>query len=441
MRRKIFSIRRTLLYLTILAGFIGFSLRFFVINLGPFSIFPYRVLLPLLWLISLLYVFINHGKISINHIKIKPYIWFLMLWFSYAVLSLIWAASPIDAAKEIIILFMGISTIFFVVYYFTDIEHLKLLYYLWLLALVASTGVGIWNCVTGQTLIPGEYVIRLPGGRFGPTSFYAFPNNFAVFLSLSIPFALTFIRYYNRFIARFLFVVVLLLAFLLLIATTARSCYLAVLSSIVFWFLFLLKPKAKFRVLAIASLIILLLFISFTKNVLYIYSIVYEQLASIGSTWEIQGTSLYLRINMIKNGLHFLIKSWGVGVGSGNAEYYMSHLSVYDVGGNPYVHNWWIQILTNYGIFIFGCYIAFYINLFLNLYRAHCKLVDSREKMICEALLIGMVAFFFAGMSTGTITYFIPQWIFFAFALAFLNYYRIKPRIVSSHGAIGTSHA
>lgn len=436
MKRKTFSFRIALLYLAIFSGFIGSSLPFLMIDLGPFSLFPYRVFVITLWLISLLYVFMNRGKVSINHIKIKPYIRFLVLWFSYAVLSLIWAVSRIDATVEIFFLFMGMSIILFVVYYFADIEQFKLFYYLWLLILVLSIGMGIRDFVIGQTLSPGGNVIQF-GNEFAPRSFYKFQNFFSVFLALGIPFALTFIRYHKKLTTRFLFVGVLLLAFFLLIATVARSCYLAIFSSIVFWVLFLIKWKVKFKMLVILSLVILLLFISpLNHTIQNIYYTIITQITSIGTIISNPGPSLRFRINAIKNSLIFLVKSLGFGVGAGNVEYYMTHFSVYDVNENAYVHNWWIQILTNYGIFIFGCYITFYLKLFLNLYRAYAKLKDNQEKMICEALLMGMVGFFFAGMSNGTIIYFAPQWIFFAFALGFLNCYKIKQRSVSNHRVI-----
>lgn len=422
--KRTVSVKKTLLHLTILTGFVGSS--FFVIDLGPFSLFPYRILLSILWFLFLLDVFINQGKVSFNYIKIKPYIWFLVLWFSYAVLTLGWSASPVDAAKEIITLFKGISIIFFVIFYFTNIEDLKLFYNSWLLALVVSIGIGMWNNFTGQSLNPDWIVFGWAEGKFAPTSLYAFPNIFAVFLCLGIPFILTFTMYHNKLISRFLGVSVLLLAFYLLIATVTRSAYLAVFSSLIFWFLFLLKLKSKFKMIAMAGLIIFLLFASFPEFVQSIIGVIRAEIASIFGEKRFLDASMYWRINMIKNSLLFLINSWGFGVGAGNIGYYMSYFSVYDTGGNPYVHNLWAQILATYGIFIFGCYIAFYISLIVNLYRAHSKLIDNVEKMTCEALLMGLVAFFFAGMSTGTIMDFAPKWIFFAFVLSFLNYYKIK---------------
>jgi len=51
------------------------------------------------------------------------------------------------------------------------------------------------------------------------------------------------------------------------------------------------------------------------------------------------------------------------------------------------------------------------------------------EKMICEALLVSMVGFFVASMSSSSILAFKPQWLLFAFALSFINYFHRKKEI------------
>jgi small-conductance mechanosensitive channel len=49
---------------------------------------------------------------------------------------------------------------------------------------------------------------------------------------------------------------------------------------------------------------------------------------------------------------------------------------------------------------------------------------DKFNKMISEALLVSLVAFFFASVSSSSIMTSKPQWFLFAFALAFLNLQR-----------------
>jgi len=397
-----------------------------MISLGPFSLFPYRFFLILLWLIFLLNIFKRKGQVSIKNIKVIPYLRFFILWFFYAVLSLFWAAAPMFALREIVLLFIEISMIFFVVYYFTDIKSFKLFYNLWLLIIVISIGFSLWNYFVGNNPMPNIISLTI-GNTFAPKSFYKFQNFFSIFLALSIPFVLTFIKYHKRPILRLFFVGILLLAVILLLLTLARSCYLAVFSSIVFWMLFTTKRVISSKTLLKISLAILILFILFQNQYIQaLYHLINEQITSLDSGVSNVGSSVNLRLNAIKNSLLFFKNSWGLGVGAGNVEYYMVHFGIYNVNNNPYVHNWWVEILTNYGIFIFGYYITLYVKLFLDLYKVYAKLTSNQEKMICETLLMGMVGFPLASLSNGTIIYFAPQWIFFAFVIGFLNYTKIK---------------
>lgn len=43
------------------------------------------------------------------------------------------------------------------------------------------------------------------------------------------------------------------------------------------------------------------------------------------------------------------------------------------------MHNWWIEILTGYGVLIFGAYLLYYAKLFIDFYRNYIK---NREKKV-----------------------------------------------------------
>ena len=132
---------KILLYLVIITAFFGSA--FFSINIGSFHLFPFRIFLLVLWVIFLAFVIINKGILKTSHIKVNYYILFLGTWLFYAVLSLVWSDSLVDAARHIIFLFLGISMIFFVVYYFTKLEDFKRLYYIWVLMLLPMIALGL----------------------------------------------------------------------------------------------------------------------------------------------------------------------------------------------------------------------------------------------------------------------------------------------------------
>jgi len=82
-------------------------------------------------------------------------------------------------------------------------------------------------------------------------------------LLLTLPMVLAWIRYYPKLIVRVLGVTVFTAGLWLLILTTSRSCYLAVLTGLVFWFLFLLRWNKKIKALALTALVCVLFVVAF----------------------------------------------------------------------------------------------------------------------------------------------------------------------------------
>jgi len=120
MKLRSFSIQRFILYLTIISAFTG--TLWLSIEAGPIQIFPYRILLILMWVLFVGTIFINHGSLNISHIKVKRYLQFFALWFAYAFFSIMWAEDQVAAFRNIIFLFTGISIIFFLVYFTYDLK-------------------------------------------------------------------------------------------------------------------------------------------------------------------------------------------------------------------------------------------------------------------------------------------------------------------------------
>jgi len=421
---KDIQIIKTSLYLTIISGVIGAA--FLAVDIGAFSLFPYRILLLSLWLFVLICI-VYRGRLNISHIRVKPYIYFLMFWIFYAILSIAWAASSIDAIRDIIFLFMGLSIIFLVVFYFRNLKDLKRFFDLWLLILLPLIALGFWNYLTGNHLSISTLIYAEERLRFAPTAVFHNQNDFATYLALSIPFILAFIRY-NRNIAQLLLGIIMLVTSLFLIVVTfSRVNYLAVFMGTTFWLIFLLKVREKIKAVVLIGLVAALLFVGFPGKIQNLFRTVDTQVSMLHSeTTQSGGGSLSVRYNLVRNSFIFLGNSLGFGVGAGNVEYHMANSPVYETSGRINVHNWWVEILTNYGIFIFTGYVVFYLGLLISLYKIYRRLTDTSERMICEASLVSLVIFFFSSMSSSSIMALRPQWILFAFALGFLNYYRAK---------------
>jgi len=419
------SLQRLLLYLTIIAGFVGPA--FLTVPVGPIHIFPYRVLLLVLWFILIIQILINRGKLAISHIKINHYFEFLGIWLIYATLSMAWAASKADGIRHIIFLFMAVSVIFFVVYYFSNDKDLKRLYYLWLAVFGGLVLLGVWEQLTGRHIpISAYYSETRARFMIGPTGVFNNPNDYATFLAFSIPFALGVLRYARNKLIRLMGLSVTIVAFYLIVVAGSRANILATLIEVGFLVLLLSNPKGNFKIMVTAIICLAIAVFFLPGPVQWFFSQVGGQLGSLSTEAQLGTESVGVRMNLVRNGLMFLYSTLGFGVGAGNAEYWMANFARYDTARIVNPHNWWLEILINYGIFIFIGYVVMYIGIVRRLWRAWHKAVDRKERMIAESLLLALIGFFFASISSSSIIAFDPQWFLFAFALAFLNTWRLK---------------
>ena len=421
------GVQRLLLYLIVITAFTG--TLFGTIQIGTIHLFPYRYLLIFMWLSFMLYIFHHNGRLSLSHIKVKRYLQYLALWLGYAFLSLLWAASKTDAIRHIIFLFMGTSIIFFMVYYLKGLDQLTRVFYIWMIIFAALIPVGVWEVTSGMHLHLSKLGEETRHWKlFAPTTVFYNQNDYATYLAISLSMILVWIRYLRNVFIRFFVVFIFVAGIWLLILTLSRSCYIALLMAVVFWFLFLLKFNMKIKVFVVTGLFVLAIYSLLPGQVVPVVTNAISQIKSLRNISFAQGNDLSsgtVRASMIKISLYSVFDSGGFGVGAGNIENYFENSASSYLRGRTNVHNWWIEILANYGIFIFTVYLVFFFSLLINLWRTWVILKNRTEKMICEALLIGCVSFLLAAMSSSTIIAFRPQWLFFGFALAFLNYCKI----------------
>jgi len=426
---RVSTFMRLLVYLLIITGITG--QLFFSIPVGEYQIFLFRLLLFFLWFLFLLKILFNRGRINIAFIRIKPYLLFLIIWFSYAILSWGWAISKTGAAKYTYFLFAGFSIIFFIVFYLRSLKNLKTLYILWILILILLLAIGFWEHLTGNHLSTSKYVIE--GGdpkiKFSPAATFYNPNNFAAYLALSFPFILAWLYYKKRIIEQFLGLTLLFGSVYLLITTNARIIFLVLLLEVFIFLFFLRSLNKRIKFIVGICLITALLFIILPDFVNSLLGQINIQLKSFSSEYELTEGSIAMRMALIKNALFSLTSSFGFGVGAGNIEWYIAEYQPYFSFGMTNVHNWWLEILANFGIFIFLGYLIFYFSLVRALWKTYRYLTLNFEKIICETLLLGLMGFSIACIGPSSIIAFKPQWLLFAFALAFLNYYRNKYQI------------
>lgn len=415
--------QRFILYLTIITAFVG-SL-WGTMAVGKYHMFPYRLFVLFMWIMLSFNILQKRGRLDVSYCKVKRYFQFFAIWLGLAILSVIWAASKGDAARNIILLFIGISIVFFMVYFLRGLDHLVRMYWLWWLMFVVLIAIGIWEVITGNHLQCSRlYEDDLPRKVFAPTAVFHNENDYAAYIALSLPMILAGIWHCHALVVRVIGIPLFAAGIWVLLLTSSRSCYIATLMGLFFGFLFLLKLNKRITALISVVGLCALVFLFFPDQTRDLMQHVEGQAQSLSSGDD--GGSVSIRLNLVKNAIYFTVQSLGMGVGAGNAEFYMENSAVYWVGGITNMHNWWMEILVNYGLFIFAGYLICCASIFYNLLKIRWQACDRTGIMICDGFLMGWVSFALASISSSSMMSFRPQWILFGFSLAFINYWRNK---------------
>jgi teichuronic acid biosynthesis protein TuaE len=415
-----YKLEKYVLFLAIFAGFFGTVL--FPINVGLFHLFPYRIFLILLWFMFIIHLLLKPESFSFLLKNSIFNLLFFFAWLFYGTSSLLWSASIGDGIRNWIFLFMGISTIIFSCFYLRSKKDFQIFFWLWMVAFLILIFIGFWEIRIGFHLpVSGYFRETRTWLMYRPTGTFHNPNDYAMYLTLSIPFALA-LNIYNSFLwLKLLGVIIASSGLLLIVATGSRANILAFFLQGIVFFLFF-RSKAR---IALLVCFILVLGVFWSYDIGSVKDLIGEIISGIESLrtqYKLGIGSVAVRLNLIKNGLHFLYSTAGFGVGPGNIEYYMANRAIYDTRGIMNIHNWWFEVLVNYGIFIFLAYLFFFFGMLRSLWRVWKKSIDRSEKMLSEALFLSLIGFLIGSISSSSIMAITAHWLLYAFSVSFIKW-------------------
>ena len=413
---------RGLWLLTVFMLLCGFA--FFAIPLGGFHITAGRVLLIMFLYLFLLAFFLRLGKMEAK-IKVGKYLLFLALWVLWAILSLFWVPPTVNAARHIEGLIIGTILVALSLLFLSTENGVKDIYLLWVVATIAFVVIGIWELVT-ETHLGEPAWYEMLGIHYPRAVFFHF-NVFDVFLTLSFPFLYIFMVYSKNIFAKVAGLLAILVGFYFIVLSGSRASILGVLVSLFIIFLMTRwKDKFKFVVVGLVVAGILLISsqsLSLANNPTYVgvMQSVPEQITSIkgpGATFD--------RLNLIRNGLRFLEDSHFLGVGAGGFEYYMTKDVSYYTHETVDPHNWWLEVLANYGVLIFSLFLVFYLGILWNLLLISRRSKSQTLRLVSSATFVSLVAFSIANTSASQLMRNYVVWLLFATALCVMNSYRLE---------------
>lgn len=333
---------------------IFFSTVFTTMFIGPvsFRLSPVRLVFIVYGLYKIL-DFLFKKKIRISYGK-PICILFLFFWFVYAVIiSIIASVDVISSINYIIYLLIGI----FIYLVFCDLpineEFLVfcLRCFLW--------GVIINNIIAWYELLTHNYYFTLNTDiaylirHNYAITFYANPNNLCSFFTFGFIIAMALFMIEKSKFRKLLCLFSMISSVIIMVADCSESNIIGTAVAIAYAFLMFAKAKRKITVnkFMIILVAISLIFIYLTKNIDSLFSYITYVLHSFGE----KGSTTNVRIEYATTAISNMLKEHLFGVGAGNSMYYASnHVAAANV------HNWFVEIMVDYGILFFGVYIFIY---------------------------------------------------------------------------------
>lgn len=130
------------------------------------------------------------------------------------------------------------------------------------------------------------------------------------------------------------------------------------------------------------------------------------------------GGSDNIRISLVLDGLDFLFDTYCFGIGAGQGEWWLMHRSSHAISDIYIFHNFWIEVLSCYGVLIFFLFLAMYINLFLTFFKKHMSKSFFEINCIASGY---MIAFVLSSVSSSSLFSSEWIWVFIPILIALAN--------------------
>ena len=428
------SIIRLYLYLIIILSFTGSN--FYAIDYQGLNVSLFRLVTILLPLISIFaikdrnYEFFYHKhflKCYLMRLFYPRYISFLLIWGVYALCSILWVSSLYYWFIANYFILIGILCVVTFNLSFKNIKHILIcIYIVWILCWVHS-------CVGWVEVISGKYYflhnikdIMVYQTNMMPVSSFGNTNDFATCMLVGIFISIGLMHRYKSKLSRLFMLFNIINMFALIILSSSRANIIGFALGICF--LRLIYDNASiFRNFFIICLGCVVVFTISYIGYPTLLTNIEELWKAIISSNEMP-SSINIRKNLILNGMVFLRETYFMGVGAGNSSYYMLTKNIFPTWGILNMHNWWLEILIDYGVIIFCGYVHFYIRMIcdnIKIYRV-LNITDKYSVRGIAFSFVGfLIAYSFASISSSSNLSNEFIWIVFALILSFLNvYYR-----------------
>ena len=407
----------------IISAFIGVAISY-----SDFYLFHFVLLiLSMIWIYQ---VKENEFRLDIN-LFTKNHVFILVIILSWYLTSLFWAPSLELGLKYIFYISCGLVIILSMISFSTTVVNLNKIFYLLSIFIFIEIIIGLFESFTSFRMPISSYSSLAPlfgkipvnfsefdniffySGIRPPTGFRWNTNDLAICMIIALPFFLcskkTLIKIFGILsittivvmtASRAVFLAMLLIYSLYLLFIKKRIGTLSLIlmtSSGILWGMFQLRESENPRINELANSIeALTLFLSGQLDV---------------------GGSIEWRRELVDNGLNAFYNSYGLGVGAGGSV--ANQEIIGPVAGRfTSMHNFWVELLVEGGIFIAIIIFLSILNIIYKLFIVSRTTANKKLKYYSQSLFLSVTAFIPAAIAASSTIYFFPMWIMFGFAIS-----------------------
>ncbi|MEB7388868.1 O-antigen ligase family protein [Aerococcus viridans] len=413
-----------LTYLIILVSsvFLGSNLIAITLPVGQISIYRIFSLLVIPMVIFFLIKDRKAFKIHRNSYA-TGMVTVYLFWWVWALCSVLWAISLGSWLQAMILLTLGISSIVGIFLWTRDfVQWRTLIKAVWVMMTFLSIW-GLFEITTNIYLLADlgkldkySTFVTQPWTRI-PITYLANQNDYATLLLAALPINLILMNTTKNSLKKLLTLLCMLLSTFLIFQSGSR---MSLLMALAFYGIYVLLGVrwdfTRKQVLTTGSIVLTLVLLAFAF-VPPIRGMVTD-LIYILPRPVISGD--VGRMNMWRNGLMYLGKTFGLGVGAGNIEVWMEIFGPLPTNNIFNIHNWWLEILVGYGAFIFIAYVLGYALMIYRLFNLK-KFVNRMHQKIMNALITFLLVFIGASITSANNMLIEWHWVFFGLIIAYIG--------------------
>lgn len=386
-------------------------------------LFLFRVLIVLLGLGVVGYLLME-GRLAVPAGLPRP-AGILVVWFLWVALSIGWSQDLVAAVRWTSFMAMMGGLALAIALLCRSPRRARIL--LWSLggAFAVACLVAMAEVATGLHLPSFRSGAENRGGLIGVGSLFGNQNNFATFLSLSLPYFAVLPIVYRDVRLRAIGLAGAGLALIFILLAGSKSGLLSA-GLVVIGLLLLVGAdrRAGGRLLAagaIAGLAVALVVPAILGNSpvkLDERTVTKLDFNILATQVQTQQGSGGVRGALLDDGLAIVGETNGLGVGAGNAESRVRALV--DFPGVANLHNWWLEVLVNGGVVGLALYLLFFLTLLRRQARASRRTPDPLVRYMTLAGALSLVGWIVGSLGPSTAIHFAPMWVVFGLGMGAL---------------------